>query len=76
MIVLPRGLRETLQWIVVDLAGQRAGARMDLIERYVAFALQHDLVTEEQVRDLVEMLLNGARFPAAISELRSQGRRR
>lgn len=70
VILVPKALRGVLTLVAIDLAGQRADARLKIIDKYVTFARKYRLVTPEQETELVEMLLSGARLEAAIAELR------
>jgi hypothetical protein len=71
IVIVPKALRGALEFVAVDLPNKRLRARLRRIDRCVAFARRHELVTEDQETELAEMLLYGARFPDAVSELRA-----
>jgi hypothetical protein len=71
IVIVPKALRGALEFVAVDLPSKRLRARLRRIDRCMAFARQYELVTQDQETELAEMLLHGARFADAVSELRA-----
>lgn len=58
--------------VVVDLPVDRTVAKFRKIEHQMKFARRYRLVAPGQERTLVEMLVAGAKFDAAVDELRAR----
>jgi hypothetical protein len=74
MIPLPtRGLGDLAERMLVRIPRQRAINRLRTIRDQLRFAREFELVRPDQEAELAEMLLGGASFASAVSELRGRG---
>jgi hypothetical protein len=72
VIIMPKGLGDFVKLVAVDIPDQRTVAKLQAVKRHVDFAREYNLVRMDQETELVEMLVAGAKFGAAIAELRAR----
>lgn len=66
----PESVSELIVLLAGGLGRERTRARLQSIEEQVQFARRHRLVDREDERELISMLLEGAKLADAVQEFR------